>query len=570
MQRKLAAILAADVVGYSRLMEADEAATLTALKARRKEILQPLLSKHHGRIVKVMGDGMLIEFGSAVEAVQCAVDLQEAMSKSNEGLSAEKAILLRIGVNLGDVVIEGGDLFGDGVNVATRLEALADPGGICVSAPIRNEVHGRLNVHFEDGGEVTLKNLVRPVHVFRVGSVTDASVDRRPQEVGTKPSIAVLPFTNMSGEPEQQYFSDGITEDIITELSRFHSLFVIARNSSFQYRAAGDVKKVARSLGVQYVVEGSVRKLGGRIRVTAQLVEAATGNHLWAERYDRDMQDLFAVQDEVTQAIASTIEGRMAASGAQRSRRKPTGDLAAYDYFLQGRENIERRGDPDVAGQLLRRAIELDPGFAQAYAWLCRVYIHWFHLNLRSEVLHQSLSLARKAVSLDEADAWCHAMVGYTYLFERQYDLAELHLDRAVALNPVDTRIASMRAMWLAFEGRGDEAVQSLDIILRRDPFPTAWVWDYLGIALFQVHRYEEATQALNRLPVLNRWNYYYLTASYAHLGQIERARTWGAEMLRLHPDFTLEQVGLTEVFKDPADLDYLLDGLRKAGLPGS
>src|SRR5262249_42254079 len=443
------------------------------------------------------------------------------MKEANATLPEDRTIVLRVGLNLGDVVVEDGDLYGDGVNVAARLEAMAEPGGVCLSAAIHQQVERLLPFAFRDLGDQVLKNIARSVRVYCIAD-DDAAKDapraappsRRTFSVQSKPSVAVLPFVNMSGDPEQQYFSDGMTEDIITELSRFHSLFVIARNSSFQYRAAADVKEVARALAVQYVVEGSVRRLGGRIRVTAQLIEAATGNHLWADRYDRDIQDLFALQDEVTQAIAATIEGRMAATGAQRSRRKPTEDLVAYDYFLQGRENNERRGDPDIAAQLLRRAIELDPGFAQAHAWLCRVYVNWFHLNLRPALLHESLDMARKAVSLDEADAWCHAVVGYTYLFERQYDLAGLHLDRAVALNPVDGRIASMRALWLAFEGRGNEAVQSLEVTLRRDPFPSAWIWDYLGIALFQVRRYEEAIQTLHRLPTLDRWNYYYLAAS--------------------------------------------------------
>jgi TolB-like protein len=372
----------------------------------------------------------------------------------------------------------------------------------------------------------------------------------------------------MSGDPEQQYFSDGITEDIITELSRFRSLLVIARNSSFQFRAAADVKQVARELGVQYVVEGSVRRSGGRIRITAQLIEAATANHLWAEHYDRDMQDIFAVQDEVAQAIAATIEGRMAVSGALWSRRKPTGDMAAYDYFLQGRESIERRDDPDAAAALLRRAIELDPGFAQAHAWLSRHLVFLFHLTLNSEKLSEALALAKKALSLDEADAWSHNAMAFAYLFTGQRELAGIHFDRAVALNPMDVRITSSRALWLDFAGRGNEAVQSLDADLRRDPFPPAWFWNSRGIALFQARRYEEAIQALNRLTRSYPWDQYYLAASYAHLGLMERARACAAEILRARPGFTLGQVGLTETFKDPADLEHLLDGLRKAGLP--
>ncbi len=567
VHRRLAAILAADVVGYSRLMEQDEAGTLTALKVRRKEVLEPLVAQHQGRIFKVTGDGVLVEFASAVNAVQCAVDLQHGMAATNDNQPEDRHIVLRIGVNLGDVIVEGSDLYGDGVNIAARLEALADPGGILVSGTAYDHAKNKIKVGFDDLGAQSLKNIAEPIRAYRVASTPVVTI-RPPKTTSEKPSIAVLPFTNMSGDPEQEYFSDGITEDIITALSRFHSLLVIARNSSFQYRAAADVKKIARELGVQYVVEGSVRRTSNRIRVTAQLIEATTGNHSWAERFDRDMQDLFTVQDEVAQAIAVTIEGRMAASGAQRSRRKPTDDLAAYDYFLQGRECMERRGDPDAAAGLLRRAIELDPGFAQAHAWLSHVRILMFHLDLRPETLHEAIMLARKALSLDEADALSHRAVGFAYIFGSQHDLAGLHLDRAVALNPMDVRITSMRALWLALTGKGDEAVQSLDADLRRDPFPPAWFWGVRGSALFQVRRYKEAIQALSRLSTVYPWDYYYFAACHAHLGLVDQARAYGAEILRARPGFTLGQVGMTESFENPADLDHLLDGLRKAGLP--
>ncbi len=578
MERRLAAILAADVVGYSRLMEADESGTLERLKSLRKELVQPKITERGGRIVKLMGDGLLAEFPSVVEAVQCAVDIQQAMAGREADLPDERRIRLRIGINLGDIIVEGDDIYGDGVNVAARLEGLASPDGICVSGTVFDHVKSKVGLDFADLGEQQVKNIDQPVQVYRIVLDGEADASEAAEivagraavlELPDKPSIAVLPFTNMSGDPEQEYFSDGITEDIITELSRFRSLFVIARNSSFHYKGRSPkVQDVGRELGVRYVPEGSVRRAGNRMRITAQLVEATTGNHVWSDRYDRDKQDLFAVQDEVTQAIAATIEGRMASTGAQRSRRKPTDDLVAYDYFLQGRENSEHRGDPDAAAQLLRRAIELDPGFAQAHTWLSWLYIHLFNVDLRSEMLREALILARKAVSLDETDAWSHAIVGLACLFGRQHDLAGHHIDRAVALNSVDIRIASVRGMWLAFTGRGDEAAKSLDVALRRDPFPPVMVWDTLNVALFQARRYEKTIQVLNRLPRLARWNHYYLAASYAHLDQIERARASGAEIQQLLPGFSLGQVGLTETFKDQADMDHLLEGLRKAGLP--
>ena len=399
-QRRLAAIMAADVVGYSRLVEHDELGTLAALKARRRDVLVPVVVQHNGRVVDFTGDGVLVEFGSAVDAVQCAVKLQEGFAVANQSLSEKQQIVLRIGVNLGDIIVEGSKIYGDGVNVAARLEGLAEPGGIYVSASVQEQVSGKLSLAFDDLGEHTLKNIAKPVRVYRTG--TDGNSNPTTLSLGTtkeKPSVAVLPFLNMSGDLEQQYFSDGITEDIITELSRFRSLLVIARNSSFQFRSATDVKKIAKELGVQYVVEGSIRKHHEQIRTSAQLIEAESGNHLWAEHYDRDIRELFAVQDEVTQAIATTIEGRMAFSGAQRSRRKPTNDLAAYDCFLQGRETIEQRGDHDFAMLLLRRAIKLDPDFAQAYAWLSVGYVFIVSVDLNVESLHEALQ-ARPASSI--------------------------------------------------------------------------------------------------------------------------------------------------------------------------
>ena len=330
MERRLAAILAADVVGYSRLMEQDEAGTLAALADRRKAVLEPLLAKHRGRVVQLMGDGTLVEFSSAVDAVQCAVDVQKAMKEANAKLSSDRMIVLRVGMNLGDVVVEDGDLYGDGVNIAARLEAMADPGGIYLSAAMHQQVERLLPFTFRDLGDRSLKNILRPVRVFCIAD--DQEADRAPGtgnsggrtfSLPSKPSVAVLPFANLSGDPEQQYFSDGITEDITTELSRFRQLFVIARHSSSQYRDnAIDVKRVGRELGVEYVVEGSVRRMGERVRITTQLIDAITGNHLWAERYDRDLKDIFSVQDDVVRSIVATIPGRIEEAGSRSARRK--------------------------------------------------------------------------------------------------------------------------------------------------------------------------------------------------------------------------------------------------------
>jgi TolB-like protein len=368
-QRRIAAILAADIVGYSRLMEQDESGTLAALKARRRSLLEPLVARYLGRIFKVTGDGVLVEFASAVNAVQCAVDLQDGMTAANGDLPQDRHIVLRVGVNLGDVIVEGGDLYGDGVNIAARLEAIAEPGGILVSGTAYDHIRNKVKIRLDDLGPQSLKNIGEPVRAYRVAGPAAAAMILK--AASDKPSVAVLPFTNMSGDPEQQYFSDGITEDIITALARFHSLFVIARNSSFQYRdKAIDVKRVGRELGAHYIVEGSVRKIGLRIRITAQLVDAATGNHLWAEHYDRELQDIFAIQDEVVMTIVGRLAGQVETAGIGLMRRKRTENLAAYDYLLRGIENRNRFSDNDIDQALLmfRNAIALDPDFAQAYA----------------------------------------------------------------------------------------------------------------------------------------------------------------------------------------------------------
>ena len=365
MERRLAAILAADVAGYSRLTERDEAGTLEALKYRRRNILAPLLTEHHGRIVRLMGDGVLVEFGSAVNAVKCAVDLQRQMDEANASVAEDRHILLRIGINLGDVIVEGGDLYGEGVNIAARLEAMAAPGGVYLSQTVVDHVRNKVEVQFEDLGERKVKNLDRPVRVYRVAGMAGgpAAPSASAAESPVGPSIAVLPFVNLSGDPEQNYFSDGITEDIISGLSKFRQLFVIARNSSFRYRDQMDVRQVAHELGVRFIVEGSVRKASTHVRVTVQLVEAATGSHLWAEKFDRELQDIFAVQDEITQSIVASIAGRIEEADRRRALRKGTTDLTAYDLLLRGKHCLAQGSQQHVleARAMLERSLELDP-----------------------------------------------------------------------------------------------------------------------------------------------------------------------------------------------------------------
>jgi adenylate cyclase len=369
-QRRLAAILAADVVGYSRLMERDEAGTLAALKTRRRNVFQPSIARHRGRIVKVMGDGVLVEFASAVDAVECAVALQEAMEAVNHDIPDDRRIVLRIGINLGDVMVEGQDLYGDGVNIAARLEALADAGSVFISQMVFSHVKGKTNLDFEDLGERSLKNMVEPVRVYRLSGPATLPTGAATAKVDlpSKPSIAVLPFVNMSDDRDQEYFSDGTTEDIITELSRFPSLLVIARNSSFQYRGkAEDLRRVGRELGARYIVEGSVRRLGTQFRITTQLIDSQTGQHLWADRYDRKIDHLFDTQDEVVRAVVGTLEHRVAESEAVGARRRAPQNWAAYDYVLQSRQFTDRY-DAMASEAPLRRALELDPTLAEAYA----------------------------------------------------------------------------------------------------------------------------------------------------------------------------------------------------------
>jgi TolB-like protein len=435
--RRLAAILAADVVGYSRLMEQDEAGTLAALKARRTSILAPLVRQHEGRIVKVMGDGVLVEFASAVNAVACAVELQKRMAAANDGVSEDRRVVLRIGINLGDIMVEGGDLYGDGVNIAARLQELADPGGICVTGKVHDEVRRKLDLAFESAGEQTLKNFAEPLRIYRTGGERERRPTAGRALSPEKPAIAVLPFVNMSGDPEQEYFSDGITEDIITELSRFRSLHVIARNSAFAFKGkAAKVQETAKELGAAYVVEGSVRRVGARIRITAQLIEAAGGTHLWAERYDRPAEEVFAIQDDVVRTVAATLAGRLEAAGAEGLRRRPTASLSAYECVLRG--NALPVGDPvlePIAHQLFEQAVALDPDYAMAHAQLAISYAKQWEDNMSgsSKELDRAFELAMRAVSLDPQEIVCHTALGYIQLCRRRHDEAEFHARKAVA-----------------------------------------------------------------------------------------------------------------------------------------
>ena len=569
-QRRLAAILAADVVGYSRLMERDEWGTLATLKSRRKEVLEPLVAFHEGRIFKVTGDGTLVEFASAVNAVECAVGLQRGMAIANHELPDDQRIVLRIGINLGDIMVEGADLYGDGVNVAARLEGLAEPGGILVSGTAFDHVRNKVEVAFDDLGSRSLKNIATPVRVYRVADMPRQPVASR-KTMADKPSIAVLPFLNLSGDPEQTYFSDGVTEDIITELSRFRSLFVIARNSSFAFRGERiDIAEVTQRLGVQYVVEGSVRKVGQRVRITAQLIETATTTHLWAERYDRDLVDIFAVQDEVVHTVVATVAGRLELAEAETAKRKPPENLAAYDYVLRGLEQLNLDGEEHnaEAHRLFQKAIEFDPQYAVGHAYLALTIWQRWTTNQFPEELERALATARQALALDANDSRCHRILSRIHAHLHHYDRAEFHCERSLTLNPNDPLSAMDRAGLFRWLGRGDEAVEWVRRAMRLNPYHPDWYWNALARLLHNAGCYAEALDAYGR--IVDRPSFYhaYMAACHAELGDMEKARACAALALEAIPDFALSVLRKRLPYKNEADLQRFLEGFRKAGLP--
>lgn len=443
-ERRLAAILAADVVGYSRLMGLDEAGTLVALKATRKELIDPSIAGHKGRIVKLTGDGMLVEFQSVVNAVACAVDIQRGMRLRNAGVPQQRRIELRIGVNLGDVIVEDGDIFGDGVNVAARLEGIAEPGGICISASVREHVGNRLDVVFEDADEQKLKNIARPVRVYRVASIEPA-VQAAPDGAPTmstareKPSIAVLPFSNMSGDPEQDYFADGMTEDLITDLSKVSGLSVIARNSVFTYKGKpADVQEVSRRFNVATVLEGSVRRAGQRVRINAQLVDGKAGTHLWADRYDRDLTDIFALQDEITKTIVEQLKVRLLPAEKEAIEAEPTQNLDAYDYYLQGRHFYHLHSAPQllIAQRFFRKAVELDPLYARAYSGLADCAWALFTNHYEGADPGEIMTASTTALRLDPTLAEAHASHGIALHLSGRQAEAVVEFEKAIALDP--------------------------------------------------------------------------------------------------------------------------------------
>jgi adenylate cyclase len=579
VERRLAAILAADMVGYSRLMEADETGTLARLKTHRLELIDPAIARHRGRLIKTAGDGMLVEFSSVADAVACAVEIQRGMAPGAGEVAPEREIWFRIGINLGDVIREQGDIFGDGVNVAARLQELAEPGGICVSGAVRDQVRERLGVGFEDLGEQSVKNISRPIRIFRVrlaelGQPAPGRAARsRAAATADKPSIAVLPFLNMSGDPEQDFFADGLTEDIITELSRFRDLLVISRNSAFVHKGrAVKVRDVAREFGVQYVVEGSVRKAGNRVRVTVQLIDAETDRHVWADRYDRELEDIFAIQDEMTAAIVATLPGRVEAASHDRAKRKPTDSMAAYECVLAGKVLHHRstREDNAAALGLLERAIALDPKYAHAHAWKgCVLGQAWVYgwsedPDATFERVAEELQIA---LALDDSDSDVHRILAASNLIRHDYDRSTYHQERALSLNPNNDLIVVQQGELLTWLGRPADGIEWIRKAMRLNPYHPERYWNHLGRAYYVARRYPEAIEAFGRITKPDHTHHAFLAAASAQAGDDAAARAHAAEVARLRPDFSAEAYLATLHYKRESDREHHRDGLLKAGL---
>jgi TolB-like protein/class 3 adenylate cyclase len=582
VERCLTAILAADVAGYSRLMGADEEGTLSKLKAHRLALVDPKISEHRGRIVKTTGDGLLVEFASVVDAVRCAVDVQRGMIERNADVPQGNRVEFRIGINVGDIIIEDEDIFGDGVNIAARLEALAEPGGICVSGRVEEDVHGKLDTAFEDIGEQQLKNIVRPVRVYRARPGGTVNAPAHPVlSLPDKPSIVVLPFQNMSGDPEQEYFADGVVEEITTALSRFKTVFVIARNSSFTYKGkAADVKQIGRELGVRYVLEGSVRKAANRVRITAQLIDAASGVHLWADRFDGAIEDIFDLQDQVTTSVVGAITPTVEQAEIGRAVLKPTESLDAYDHYMRGLAS-QYQWTSEATNEALRhyyKAIELDPKFALAYALATSCY-SWRKMNGwvtdPAREITETKRLAERATQLGQDDAMALCWSGGALVFVvGEVDEGVALIERALRLNPnlMDAWLSSGFAKLSL--GEWDMAIDHFARAMRLSPFEPSLFAMQAGTATghFYAGRYDEAAAwAAKSIGENPKYPPVWRTAaaSNALLGRQEQAQNAMARLRQLDPTLRIATLkSVIPINLRPDLLAKMVDGLRKAGLP--
>ncbi len=578
VQRRLMAIVSADMVGYSRLMELDEAGTLARLKTHRLELIDPAIAKNHGRIVKTTGDGMLVEFVSAVDAAECAVEVQRRMARRNADIEPERQIRFRIGINIGDVIIEEDDVLGDGVNIAARLQTLAEPGGISVSQSVRDELAHKLDIRFEDQGEQPMKNISRPLKVFRVvlDELAASPLPQPPPSVsdGGQNSIAVLPFVNMSGDPDQEFFADGLTEDIITALSRFHDLLVISRNSTFVYKGkAVNVQDVAKAFGVHYVVEGSVRKVGNRVRITVQLIDARTDRHIWAERYDRELADIFAMQDEVTSSIVATVSGRVEAAVVERVQRNPTDNMRAYECLLTAKV-LHHRSTADAnaeAQKMIERAIELDPKYAHAHAWRgCIVGQSWVYswCGDREKAWNTIVEELGIALNLDDDDSDVHRILAAINLNRGDHDMARHHQERALALNPNNDLIVVQQGEYLTWIGKPEEGIDWIRKAMRLNPHHPERFWNHLGRAYFVARKYPEAVEAFRHISTPDKFHHAFLAAALAMAGDPAAAEQHRKQVLALDQTFTIEGYLATLHYKRPEDAAHHREALLRAGLP--
>jgi adenylate cyclase len=625
VKRKLTAILSADVKDYSRLMGEDEVSTVRTLEDYR-ETMSTLIEQHRGRVVDSPGDNLMAEFASVVDAVQCAVEIQQALRAKNAELPENRRMRFRIGINLGDVIEEGDRIYGDGVNIAARIEGLAEPGGICISGNAYEQIENKLPLGYEYLGEHFVKNIAKPIRVYRVPMEPEgvAEATRRKKRAGLKmwnwaafagaavllfgagaivawyyfltpstsptgipfeqtrsvklpekPSIAVLPFTNMSGDPEQEYFSDGVTEDLITGLSKVSGLFVIARNSVFTYKGrAVKIERVGQELGVRYVLEGSVRKADKRVRITAQLVDASTGGHLWAERYDRDLKDIFALQDEVTRKIVSALAVKLTEDEGNRIVRKGTDSLEAYDYTLRGQWylSVITKEANDRAREMFEKAAALDPSYALAYSLLGRTYLVEWTLGWSQKLqsLEQAYEFAQKTVSLDDLLPWGHGLLGEVYLWKKRHDQAIAELEKASNLDPNNADMLTGLGEVLSWSGRPEEAIVLVKKAMRLNPIYPVWYLWGLGHAYFLAGRHEEAITTLKR--VLNHNPNFlpahgYLAASYVELGRWDDARLEAKRVHEMSPDLSMEGWRQRLPYKNQEVLDRLFNALRRTGL---
>jgi adenylate cyclase len=583
-KRKLTAILSADVKGYSRLMGADEEATVRTLQTY-KEVMASSIQHHRGRVVGTAGDSVLAEFASVVDAVQCAVEIQQVLRAKNAMLSETRRMEFRIGINLGDVIEEGDTIYGDGVNIAARLEGLAEPGGICISESAYQQIENKLPLRYDYLGEHEVKNIAKPVRVYKAQIETEAAPSRPHFEVASKekmafpmpdkPSIAVLPFVNMSRDPVQEYFSDGITEEIITALSKVPNLFVIAHHSTFTYKGKPvKVKQVSEELGVRYVLEGSVRKIGDRVRITAQLIDALSSHHLWAERYDQDLKDVFALQDEITMKVITALQVELTTGEMAGRIAKGTRNLDAFIKYMQASElfnRLTKEGNAQ-ARKILEEAIALDPEYSRLYMGLAITHIYdvWFGTTESPEQsLARAFELAQKAISLDDSNAAAYSVLGQVYAMKRQYDQAIAECERAVSLDPNSAENLMRLGTVLNYAGRAGEAIPYLQNAIRLNPLPTANYFVQLAFAYRESREYEKAIEAakkaLQREPNTQS-PYIHMTISYIRLGREEEARASAAEILRINPRFSLERYAKILPFSQPV-ADRVVEDLRKAGL---